>query len=99
MQKIGGGGAQLLPGSHGTDAEACASRMDPSLAAVLVSSLHKRSGSPSPVLYGSIQSTVPARNTSICSIPGAWSRPNRRLSIVLGGGGVVLLLSCLATAR
>jgi hypothetical protein len=94
-----GGGAQLLPGSHGTDAEACASRMDPSLAAALVSSLHKGSGSLSPVLYGSIQPTVPARNPSICSIPGVWSRPYRRLSVVLGGGGVVLLTTCLGAAR
>jgi hypothetical protein len=66
--------------------------MDPSLAAALVSSLHKGSGSPSPGLYGSIQSTVPARNPSICSIPGVWSRPYRQLSVVLGGGGVVLLM-------
>jgi hypothetical protein len=76
-------GAAVLnsPGSHGTEAEACASRMDPSLAAALVSSLQKGSESPPPALslsrkridkelYGSIQSTVPARNPSICSILG-----------------------------
>jgi hypothetical protein len=68
------------------------------------------SGSPSPVpslsrkrkdrgLYGSIISTGPARNPSSARFRVSWSRPYRRLSIVLGGGGVVLLMPCLGAAR
>jgi hypothetical protein len=29
----------------------------------------------------------------------SWSRPYRQLSVVLGGGGVVLLMPCLGVAR
>ena len=68
------------------------------------------SGSPSPVL--SRRENAETEGSTVPSYPlfrreilrstrfrVSWSRPYRRLSVVLGGGGVVLLMPCLGAAR
>jgi hypothetical protein len=68
------------------------------------------SGSPSPVL--SLRGNAETEGSTVPSYPlfrreilrstrfrVSWSRPYRRLSVVLGGGDVVLLMPCLGAAR